>query len=138
MEAVATANKEDRAAMDSREAVMVDHQAATVVDSTKEEVMVGSTEVRHQDRVVMVDTRAVIKVHQVAIHHKEETKVDIQDTRVATLDTRACLRPKKWWRRMNGGDEFGIDIRKRICGTLVQKWKWEVFWVCSLHTPNRL
>lgn len=86
MEAVATANKEDREAMDSREAVMadhrnmVDHQAATVVDSTKEEVM--------------VDTREVIKVHQVVIHHKEVTKEDIQDTRVVILDTRACLRLK--------------------------------------------
>ena len=100
MEAVTTASKEDRVAMDSREAVMadhrnmVDHRAATVVDSTKEEVMVGSTEVLHQGRVVMEDTREVIKVHQVATHHKEVTKEDIQDTRVVILDTRACLRLK--------------------------------------------
>lgn len=95
MEAVVTANKEDMVAMDSKEAVMadhhnmVDHQAATVVDSIKEEVMVGSTEVRHQVRVGMEDTREVIKVHLVVIHHREVTKEDFQDTRVVILDTRA-------------------------------------------------
>lgn len=70
---------------------MVDHKAATVVDSTKEEVMVGSTEVHHQDKVVTEDIREVTKDHLVVTHHREEIRELTQDIKAVTQHTRICF-----------------------------------------------
>ena len=94
---------------------MVDHQAATVVDSTREEVMVGSTEVHHQDKVVMEDIREVTKDHLVVTHHREEIRELTQDIKAVTQHTRICFASQ-----VMAGVEREIDtgIRKRVQHTI--------------------
>ena len=87
-----------------RVVMVVDREGMQVLHNTK-----GHQEVTEVSRVVstedikevtkvrregMEDIREVTKVHQVATHHRVETREDILDTKAAIRDTRACLHPK--------------------------------------------